>query len=74
MIRITILASLLLSLFSANVVAETNLLNVSYDVARELYKDFNPAFTIDEVFGGWKQAQKTHFADGAVFDQIYSKR
>jgi sulfate/thiosulfate transport system substrate-binding protein len=28
-------------------------------------------FTIDEVFGGWAVAQKTHFADGAVFDQIY---
>jgi sulfate/thiosulfate transport system substrate-binding protein len=27
--------------------------------------------TIDEVFGGWKKAQQTHFADGAVFDQIY---
>jgi sulfate transport system substrate-binding protein len=28
-------------------------------------------FTIDEVFGGWQQAQKKHFADGGVFDQIY---
>ena len=28
-------------------------------------------FTIDEVFGGWAKAQKTHFADGGVFDQIY---
>jgi sulfate transport system substrate-binding protein len=28
-------------------------------------------FTIDELFGGWKQAQATHFADGGVFDQIY---
>jgi sulfate/thiosulfate-binding protein len=28
-------------------------------------------FTIDEVFGGWQQAQQTHFADGGVFDQIY---
>jgi sulfate transport system substrate-binding protein len=27
-------------------------------------------FTIDEVFGGWQKAQKTHFADGGVFDQI----
>jgi sulfate transport system substrate-binding protein len=30
-------------------------------------------FTIDEVFGGWAQAQRTHFADGGVFDQIYEK-
>jgi len=27
--------------------------------------------TIDEVFGGWQTAQKTHFADGGIFDQIY---
>ena len=29
--------------------------------------------TIDEEFGGWAKAQKTHFADGGVFDQIYAK-
>ncbi len=28
-------------------------------------------FTIDQVFGGWQKAQKTHFADGGSFDQIY---
>ncbi|MFZ1830389.1 MAG: sulfate ABC transporter substrate-binding protein [Candidatus Competibacteraceae bacterium] len=28
-------------------------------------------FTIDEVFGGWQKAQKTHFDDGGFFDQIY---
>ena len=27
--------------------------------------------TIDDLFGGWQKAQKTHFADGGVFDQIY---
>jgi sulfate/thiosulfate transport system substrate-binding protein len=27
--------------------------------------------TIDEVFGGWAKAHATHFADGALFDQIY---
>jgi sulfate/thiosulfate transport system substrate-binding protein len=27
--------------------------------------------TVDEVFGGWKKAQMDHFADGALFDQIY---
>jgi sulfate transport system substrate-binding protein len=31
-------------------------------------------FTIDEVFGGWANAQKTHFADGGVFDQIYNPK
>ncbi len=29
-------------------------------------------FTIDEVFGGWQKAQKTHFAEGGVLDQIQS--
>lgn len=29
--------------------------------------------TIDGAFGGWKNAHKTHFADGGVFDQIYGK-
>ncbi len=27
--------------------------------------------TIDDTFGGWRKAQKIHFADGGVFDQIY---
>jgi sulfate/thiosulfate transport system substrate-binding protein len=27
--------------------------------------------TVDEVFGGWKKANAAHFADGALFDQIY---
>ena len=27
--------------------------------------------TIDDVFGGWEKAQKTHFADGGTFDQIF---
>ena len=31
-------------------------------------------FTIDEVFGGWAQAQATHFAEGAIFDQIQRAR
>ena len=30
--------------------------------------------TIDQAFGGWAQADKAHFADGASFDQIYGKR
>jgi sulfate/thiosulfate-binding protein len=28
--------------------------------------------TVDQVFGGWQKAQATHFADGGVFDQIYT--
>ena len=28
-------------------------------------------FTVDELFGGWRKAQETHFNDGGVFDSIY---
>jgi sulfate transport system substrate-binding protein len=27
-------------------------------------------FTIDELFGGWTKAQKEHFDDGGIYDQI----
>jgi len=39
-------------------------------------KDFPKVatFTIDEVFGGWSKAQKEHFDDGAVYDQILAAR
>ena len=30
-------------------------------------------FTIDEAFGGWGKAARTHFADGGVFDQIIAR-
>jgi sulfate transport system substrate-binding protein len=29
--------------------------------------------TIDDAFGGWARAQRTHFADGGTFDQIYAR-
>ena len=29
--------------------------------------------TIDDTFGGWANAQKTHFADGGTFDRVYSQ-
>jgi sulfate transport system substrate-binding protein len=28
-------------------------------------------FTIEQAFGGWQKAQRTHFADGGMFDQIF---
>src|SRR5882672_2745122 len=30
--------------------------------------------SIDQAFGGWQKAQKTHFSDGGIFDQIYLKK
>jgi sulfate/thiosulfate transport system substrate-binding protein len=45
-------------------------------VAAKYGKQFGKVnlFTIDEQFGGWAKAQKTHFSDGGVFDQIYAKK
>jgi sulfate/thiosulfate transport system substrate-binding protein len=42
-------------------------------VLKEHAKEFPEikVFTIDEEFGGWQKAQKTHFADGGTFDKIY---
>ena len=31
-------------------------------------------FTIDQVFGGWAKAQKTHFANGAIYDQFAAEK
>jgi sulfate transport system substrate-binding protein len=44
-------------------------------VAKRYIATFPPLklFTIDEVFGGWQKAQKTHFDDGGLFDQIYAR-
>src|SRR5690606_19448588 len=40
----------------------------------KIYADAFPKvelFRIDEVFGGWTKAQKVHFSEGGIFDQIY---
>jgi sulfate/thiosulfate transport system substrate-binding protein len=43
------------------------------EVVAKYASSFAPVnlFTIDEAFGGWQTAQKTHFVDGGTFDQIY---
>src|SRR3954468_2670317 len=43
------------------------------EIAKEYEKSFAKVelFTIDDVFGGWTKAQKDHFAEGGIFDQIY---
>jgi len=43
------------------------------EITKEYEKSFAKVelFTIDDVFGGWAKAQKEHFAEGGVFDQIY---
>lgn len=41
-------------------------------IAASYAKQFSSVqrFTVNEVFGNWKQAHLTHFADGGIFDQI----
>ena len=43
------------------------------EIAKEYEASFAKVelFTIDEVFGGWAKAQKVHFSEGGIFDQIY---
>ncbi|HET6838558.1 MAG TPA: sulfate ABC transporter substrate-binding protein [Bradyrhizobium sp.] len=42
-------------------------------IAREYAASFANVelFTIDDLFGGWANAQKEHFGEGGIFDQIY---
>ena len=45
------------------------------EAARAKYASQFPSLnlvTIDGQFGGWSKAQKTFFADGGIFDQIYT--
>ncbi len=46
------------------------------DVAKKYQETFPEMalFTIDEVFGGWAAAQKKHFDDGGIFDQLQQGR
>jgi sulfate transport system substrate-binding protein len=44
---------------------------IAAEVASQLPK--LDLFTVDEVFGGWGKAQKTHFAEGGVYDSISKK-
>ncbi len=43
------------------------------EIAAKYIADFPPLtlLTVDEAFGGWSQAHRDHFADGASFDRIY---
>ena len=58
-------------------IAGKNFYRPSSPKAQAKYAKQFPAlklFTINDVFGGWTKAQKTHFADGGVFDQVYTKK
>jgi sulfate transport system substrate-binding protein len=45
-------------------------------VYKKYAANFKPItlFTVDDVFGGWRAAQKRHFDDGGEFDKIYASK
>jgi len=45
-------------------------------VMKQYAANYKPVqlFTVDEVFGGWRAAQKRHFDDGGEFDKIYQTK
>ena len=60
----------------AQLIAAKNYYRPTNEKILQEYKD---VFSLDiqlktiEDFGGWEQVQKKHFANGAIFDQIYEK-
>ena len=48
----------------------------SEPVYKKYAASFKPIslFTVDDVFGGWRAAQKRHFDDGGEFDKIYATK
>ncbi|KQV98529.1 thiosulfate transporter subunit [Rhizobacter sp. Root1221] len=54
------------------IVAKHNLRPRSEKVLAKYAKQFPKInlFTVDEVFGGWTKAQKEHFDDGGIYDQV----
>ncbi|WP_276354080.1 sulfate ABC transporter substrate-binding protein [Cohnella caldifontis] len=56
-------------------IAAKNFYRPRLQAVADKYKDQFPQLkllTIDQDFGGWQEAQKKHFADGGLFDQIYT--
>ena len=55
-------------------IAAQNYLRPRNEAVLKKYSSQFPAmslFTVEDVFSSWENAQKTHFADGGTFDQIY---
>lgn len=57
---IVITVSGVLLAMSTSALAQTSILNVSYDVSRELYKDINPAFVASWQSKGIRRSRSTN--------------
>ncbi len=46
------------------------------EAATKAGRTFPPVatFTVDQLFGGWRAAQKKHFDDGGIFDSLFVNR
>ena len=57
-------------------IAARNYYRPTLDVDREKIRQAvlrgRAVFRLKDYFGDWQKAQKTHFADGGTFDEIYS--
>lgn len=56
-------------------IAAKNYYRPTLDSVKTQFADQFPdikLYTIDEVFGGWAEAQPKHFSDGGIFSQIYA--
>lgn len=62
----------LYSPIAQNIIAQNYYRPRNVDILKKYNHIFKPLqlVTIDEEFGGWKKAQKTHFDTNGIFDQI----
>ncbi|BBP98890.1 sulfate-binding protein [Burkholderia sp. SFA1] len=58
------------------IIAKHHLRPRNADVLAKHASEFKPlkTFTVEQMFGSWQQAQKTHFADGGTFDQVVADK
>lgn len=58
------------------IIAQHHLRPRDPNVLKRHAAEFRPlkTFSVEQVFGSWANAQKTHFADGGTFDQVIVDR
>ncbi|SAK97109.1 sulfate-binding protein [Caballeronia temeraria] len=58
------------------IIAQHHLRPRNADVLAKHASEFKPlkTFTVEQMFGSWQKAQKTHFADGGTFDQVVADK
>jgi sulfate transport system substrate-binding protein len=62
---------------AAQEILAKNFNRVHHPKVQEKYKAQFPALklvTVDEVFGGWEKANKEHFAEGGILEQVFVNR